>query len=501
MKRQLSDVEKQIVRQQQILEDGSLRCFISGDIITDQDEIEYDHVQPYSKNGETSAANIRIVLKNHNRRKSDQSLYEVRDNLRLERLFESKKNNIKLQDILKLKDVERKSTHAIRKNESILVEDGQISREFPLFNDAILNVEYFYGRIPISWLENDDQEGLQPRVIDYKRLISIRDHLKSHPQLAPSIGRLLSSQLKLFDGQHKLAAQVLNNHVEVDVKVYVSPDNPEDAKKLFDDLMITNLEAHSKLKQVPFYTSTLLDRLSVIYKELLEEFISSQPPESHTEANFIHFLATQKRYSKAEAKEMLRSAIKSSVLALSKLVPYVAEASKDASYPLTIDLLNKTIFPATLYLEPSAAKFTAIDDHRNSEVENFAEVSNLLVQEAYLDSWIQNVKGRALTNTQLKSRRIWHKGSVLTWAPYLKTILYFALQIMTSEEHEKMLYRASITELQKSIIQKCFNRLFTHPMWDEPEGEIDSLLVSAKRQDELFNRKGLTEKFVIHGQS
>lgn len=501
MKRQLTDVEKQTVRQQQISQDGSLRCFISGDIITDQDEIEYDHIQPYSKDGETSTSNIRIVLKKYNRRKSDQSLYEVRDNLRLERLFESKKNNIKLQDILELKEVERKSTHASRKNGSILVEDGQLSREFPLFNDAILNVEYFYGRIPISWLENDDQEGLQPRVIDYKRLISIRDHLKNHPQLAPSIGRLLSSQLKLFDGQHKLAAQVLNNHVEVDVKVYVSPDNPEDAKKLFDDLMITNLEAHSKLKQVPFYTSTLLDRLSVIYKELLEEFISSQPPERHTEANFIHFLATQKQYSKSEAKEMLRSAIKNSALDLSKLVPYVAEASKDASYPVTIDLLNKTIFPSTLYLEPSAAKFTSDDDHRNSEADNFAEVSNLLVQEAHLDRWVQNIKGKTLTNTQLKARRIWHKGSVLTWAPYLKSILYFALQTMTNEEREKILYRASISDHQKDIIQKCLNRLFNHPMWDEPEGEIDSLLGSAKRQDELFNRKGLTEKFVIYGQS
>jgi hypothetical protein len=38
-------------------------------------------------------------------------------------------------------------------------------------------------------------------------------------------------------------------------------------------------------------------------------------------------------------------------------------------------------------------------------------------------------------------------------------------------------------------------------MWDEPAGEIDSLLVSAKKQDDLFARKGLTEKFVIHGQS
>ena len=425
----------------------------------------------------------------------------MRDNLRLERLFVSKKNNIKLQDILELKDVKHKNTHAVKSGESIRVDDGQISREFPLFHDNILAVDYFYGRIPIAWLENDDQEGLQPRVIDYKRLIQIRDHLKNHPQLAPSIGRLLNSRLKLFDGQHKLAAQVLNNHKEVDVKVYVSPSDLEKSKKLFDDLMITNLDAHSKLKQVPFYTSTLLDRLSVILKEFHEEFISSKPAETHTEANFIHFIATQKQYSNSEAKEMLRSDIKNSALTSSKLKQYVAIASKDASYPVTIDLLNKAIFPAALFLEPSSAKFASAEDYRTSEAENFAEVTNLLVQETCLDNWVPNVKGTTLTNTQLKARRIWHKGSVLTWSPYLKSILYFALQTMTNEEREKILYRESITEKEKNIIQKCLNRLFNHPMWDEPPGEVDSLLVSAKKQDELFSRKGLTEKFVIHGQS
>jgi hypothetical protein len=321
-KRQLSEAEKQAVRAQQIGCDGSLRCFISGDVINDGDDIEYDHVHPFAKDGVTGSANIRIVLKDYNRRKSDQSLYEIRDNLRLERLFEAKKNNIRLQDIFELKDIEKRNTHAAPNGNAIKIDDGKSAREFPLFHDAILNVHYFYGRIPVSWLENDDQEGLQPRVIDYKRLIAIRDHLKSHPQLAPSIGRLLGTKLKLFDGQHKLAAQVLNNQTEVDIKVYVLPADIEESKKLFDNLMITNLEAHSKLKQVPFYTSTLLDRLSVIYKEFLEEFITAKAPESHTEENFIHFLTSEKGFVPAAAKETLRSEIKNSALERTKLKGY-----------------------------------------------------------------------------------------------------------------------------------------------------------------------------------
>jgi len=130
---------------------------------------EYDHIQPFSKDGDTAIANIRIVLKHHNRRKSNQSLYDVRDNLRLERLFESKKNHIKLQDILDLKDVKRRNTHCTTTDGVITIDDGTLKRTFTLLSDSILHVNYFYGRVPISWLENDDQEGLQPRVIDYKR--------------------------------------------------------------------------------------------------------------------------------------------------------------------------------------------------------------------------------------------------------------------------------------------------------------------------------------------
>ena len=84
MKRQLSESEKQQVQDQQKEADGSLRCFISGEIITSESEVEYDHIQPFSQSGETSINNMRAVLKEFNRRKSDQSLYDVRDNLRLE---------------------------------------------------------------------------------------------------------------------------------------------------------------------------------------------------------------------------------------------------------------------------------------------------------------------------------------------------------------------------------------------------------------------------------
>lgn len=501
MKRQISDAEKQQVRLQQQDKDGSLRCFISGEVIGDTDNYEYDHILPFSKQGDSDLSNIRIVLKDYNRRKSDQSLYEFRDNFKLEKLFNDKKNNIKLQDIFLLKEILPKSFHFTIEPDNIKIDDGVDKRNFSLLFDNILNVQYFYGRIPIKWLENDDQEGLQPRVIDYKRLISLRDHLKDHPQLAPSIARLIDNRIKLFDGQHKLAGQVLNNTLEVDIKAYISPTEADKAKKLFDDLMITNLDAHSKHKQIPFYTSTLLDRLSVIYKEMLGEFTSTKPVDKHSEENFISYLVSDKQHSRADAKQMLKSAIMTNAVELSAINNFTAVASRDTGFALSIDLLKTAVFPNTLFLEPSSANFKSSGDFRDSELENFKEVSALLVQYGQLNNWVPNTRGKSLTNIELKARRIWHKGAVLTWAPYLKSILGMAFNFITNDDREKLLYRAVMDTNQKDRIGVCLQRLFNHPLWDEPEGEIDSLLVSARRQDELFNRKGLTEMYVLTGRN
>jgi hypothetical protein len=499
MKRQISDAEKQQVRLQQQDKDGSLRCFISGEVIGDTDDFEYDHILPFSKQGDSDLSNIRIVLKEYNRRKSDQPLYEFRDNYKLEKLFNDKKNNIKLQDIFLLKEISPKSFHFTIEPDNIKIDDGVDKRIFSILFDNILNVQYFYGRIPIKWLENDDQEGLQPRVIDYKRLISLRDHLKDHPQLAPSIARLIDNRIKLFDGQHKLAGQVLNNTLEVDIKAYISPTEADKAKKLFDDLMITNLDAHSKHKQIPFYTSTLLDRLSVIYKEMLGEFTSTKPVDKHSEENFISYLVSDKQHSRADAKQMLKSVIMTNAVELSAINNFTAVASRDTAFALSIDLLKTAVFPNTLFLEPSSANFKSAGDFRDSELENFKEVSDLLVQYGQLNNWVPNTRGKSLTNIELKARRIWHKGAVLTWAPYLKSILGMAFNFITNDDREKLLYRAVMDTNQKDRIGVCLQRLFNHPLWDEPEGEIDSLLVSARRQDDLFNRKGLTEMYVLTG--
>ncbi len=501
-KRQLSDIEKHHVIQSQREADGSLRCFISGEVINpDLDEIEYDHIEPYAEGGDTSLTNIRAVLKTYNRRKSDQSLYEVRDNLRLERLFIEKRNAIKLQDIQSLKSIKLRSIHIVHQNGEVKITDGDEDRKFTTYTDPIMNIQYFYGRLPVKWLQNDDQEGLQPRVIDYKRLIGLRDHLKDHPQMSPAIARLLNDGIRLFDGQHKIAAQILNDSPDVDVKVYISPNDTAEARKLFDTLMVTNLEAHSKLRQVPFYTSTLIERLSIIYRELWEEFATKKPENQHSEANFTQFLVVEKKYGRGKANELFRSSVIENALSRSPIAMYVAEASKDASFPITNEIVSKNLLPMCVYLQPSTALFDTSTDFRNNEVENFQMVASALVDESFLPTWVPRQGKTSVTSIQLKARRIWHKGAVLTWSPYLKDIIINTFNMMTEDERTHLLYRQKMNQNDNDRIRTCLHRLFSHPMWDAPEGEIDNLLVSAQKQDELFARNGLSTRFVLTGSS
>lgn len=501
-KRQITATEKsQVIAQQKSL-DGLVYCFISGEAIAPDalDSYEFDHLTAWAEGGDSDVANVRAVLTKYNRQKGKKTLYEARDNYRLEKLFEEKKNSIKLQDIFQLKEIVTVPLvcHSATPG-TVTIATGATPRTFATYDDPILQVPYFYARVPVQWLENDDQEGLQPRVIDYRRLVTLRNHLHDRPQLAPSIARLVSNRLKLFDGQHKLAAQVLNGVADVDIKVYVSPADADGTRQLFDQLMMTNLDAHSKLKQVPFYTSTLLDRLSAIYKELWDEFVGKKPVSEHTEDNFVRFLTAEKGQSRAEALTMLLAAIKTAALEPSALRQYVAEASRDNHSPMTQELLNKALYPRVLYLHPAKALVASDQDRRDAESRNFSLLADLLVEHSGLTHWVPAVKGGGLTNEQRKARRIWHKGSVLTWGPYLESILNQALQFMTTDEREQKLYRPDVTDHQKGVLSMCLKRLFGHPFWDDNDPAVDLLLASAQPQKDLFVQKGLTELYVLTG--
>ena len=146
-----SDTEKQDVIKNQKDGNGVLHCFISGEVLNpDTDIIEFDHVIAYAYDGPSDIINVKAVKKEYNRRKKDQTLFDVRDLFQIERLFEQKKNNVKLQDILEFKKISHKSVSSEIADSKINISDGNKTLSFQLFHEDHLNVDYFYGQIPVE---------------------------------------------------------------------------------------------------------------------------------------------------------------------------------------------------------------------------------------------------------------------------------------------------------------------------------------------------------------
>jgi len=71
--------------------------------------------------------------------------------------------------------------------------------------------------------------------------------------------------------------------------------------------------------------------------------------------------------------------------------------------------------------------------------------------------------------------------------------------MQTQDERDKLLYRQTMNDDVRSRMEACVNRLFGHALWNEPEGELDTLLVSAVRHTDYFERKGISIKYVLSG--
>jgi len=481
--------KKEILSQPQHKKDGHVICYVNGHPILDEKDIDFHHIIPFVNIEETEISNIAPVCKEHHKKIGTLSITEFRGKLEMEEFFNSSPVR-KLNEVIEYKgnkDFGTELKYTISENKEtidIFFDDKTRPSKVPLHTCPATNFQYFYLTVPVKYISNDDD--LQPRPIDAKRLWAFYTHFITHTQLSPAVCRINENKILLFDGQHKSAAQIWAGRRIIECKVYVNYN----VRVLKD----TNLDAHEKLRQQPFYTGVLINKWADIFKEEWEEYSATSGQKS--EKGFVLFLVNKGK-RRAEALNMLTSSIINSVLEdkENKIGDFVAESNRAKATPLTINLLKQTIFKLFVSSPPLEIEIDKSDALREYERKNILTLLNTLVDETLINKWNPDRND----GEHKKSERIYSAGSMKAWVTMLRDIIAAVLRLY-DEEGRNNIFLRQIDEQTWGIIKGRVKKLFANKIWTDPSSEIDVQLRvnNEKHVKGFFESHGLkVEKLII----
>jgi len=495
LKRQLNDGEKQIILQQH-----GRTCFANGHPIPDGEALQFDHIRAFSLGGVSELDNIAPMCATHNKEKGQLSLFDFRTKLRLEEFF-AKGDRLTLKDLLQSLQAKGEidsfgeAISVSLEGASAVIQSAKLTLNAPLSTCPTTGWRYFYATLPTSLIDSDDDEsdqiGLQPRYLIFEKVFELSRHFQAHPVLQPSIGRVVGNRIRLFDGQHKVAALLWNGRRDFECKVYLEAD-----LRLLNQ---TNIAAHDKYAQTRFYSSVMVLKLGSQFGADFDAYRDLEDESTKSEAGFMKWLKGHDALqTAAQLNERFRSFVYNSVLedGSNKLARLVSAGNRSTDdHPITIDMLSKSIFTTFLLREPTEDSLTGHDYKRSAEVANVVSLLNMLDELAF-HSW--NPKAGPSSDVQRTLERMLRSKSMMAWAELLRDAVCAKLDIHDSDEKARCFYR-DFSETQLQQVRQVVNRLVSWKRWSSPKGdEIDRVLADNKSEvKQWFKGHGLTTGFLL----
>ena len=478
LKRQLNESEKE-----EILRTHGHKCFATGHVIPNDEVIHFDHIKAYSLNGQTDLANIAPMCAKHNQEKGTLSLFDFRIKLRQQEFFDSGERLTlrSLLEYLKSKDEISDFAQAVAVQDNgntVIVESATSKWTSDTYVCPTTGWKYFYKMLDVSLIDSDDDHdaniGLQPRYLIPEKVFNLFRHFQQHPVLQPSVGRIVNNKIRLFDGQHKIAALLWNGRKTFECKVYLSPDI-----RLLNQ---TNIAAHDKFAQTRFFSSIMVLKLGSQFGADFENYKNLEDGHAKSESGFVDYLRQQEggTLTRAELNQRFKSYLYNAILQHedNKLGKYVSEGNRStAEKPFTMDLLSKSLFSCFLYREPTDDNMTTDDYKRDAELSNMVALMNM-VHDLGLHNW--NAKASSKDDTQRKLERIVRSKSMMAWTEILRDAVLAKLDISDSDERIQPFYR-SICDSDLVKVKEIIARLLNWKMWSAPANDdIDRILSDNK---------------------
>ena len=253
-------------------------CYICEDPIDleiHQGKLHIDHIIPLSKDGTDTENNYALTHATCNLKKSDADLRVARCLVTLDKMrIKAQEEGLRganLSHVLGRYGGGTASLRIKRIADSVEIGFPDIGdnriQSIPLYTDSLSDDDYFFAHVPIEYLHHDDV--INPRDIGSSIRGLLDEFLRGRPQLHIALahwapGEDGSGKLKMFDGQHKAAAQIMLGTRKLPVRVFVDPN--------LEVMTTTNANAGSSLRQVAFDKATMRHLGSTQYEDRRKQY-------------------------------------------------------------------------------------------------------------------------------------------------------------------------------------------------------------------------------------
>ena len=255
-------------------------CFICEkpiDLGLHEGSLDIDHIEPTANGGKDDEGNFALTHATCNRSKQASDLRVARVLSRFDAICDKASpdgSSANLGDVLQSYGGAQYELPLSRKGNEISMSYPDIGNNdiirLPIYQDVLSGMEYFFALLPIGYLHHDDK--INPRSIGKALRGLVEEFHKKNPQLHVGLGvvdlstepAVTRARVRVFDGQHKLAAQVLLGVLAVPVRIFVNPDP--------DRLLTANTNAGTTLRQVAFDKSVQRRLGSTILMNRIERF-------------------------------------------------------------------------------------------------------------------------------------------------------------------------------------------------------------------------------------
>lgn len=489
------------------------KCFICEEpILSIHDRVEIDHVIPTKMEGKDDPSNFAISHSECNESKQDADLRVARISARFTKIRDAclKENRgPNLTDILhKYGGSKYELPFEFDENNGIIkyslsqTGDGQIYEQ-RVFTDKLSGFKYFFTELPIEYLFHDDR--INPRSIGQNISKLVKEFFLQRPQLHISLGWTevndnQNSKVKVFDGQHKAAAQVLLGVKRLPVRIFLNPD--------IDILLTTNTNAGTTLRQVAFDKSVQRHLGSALYIDRVERY-QRERGLSDDEFNFSE--RDLLNYYRGESREMKRyilDAVRDTIThhPENKLKEFIDFGGRGKEKPLSYSTIEKTFYSFLIYQDvldtPINYRLEEGENPREMEKEQILQLMNIIAEEIFIGRFDPDIgtyriensiqKGEDIPEEHLTAYRMSKEEILYNWLRYVQQIIknYFIMQGKPIQEDKLFQYR--LPEPLWERIGIFIKNLRSLPLW--VNRELSSTIFGGKQNYEFWQNVFETSK-------